>query len=186
MPTPKINSVSLLPAEETEEELLKRAFAENQERSLVKKDEIKEAKDLAKKALARVRQLEREVVVERARTSEAMARAADLHAQRLVLALACASSVPSLAVALLAHRYELHELETRSDAVGMALVTLILLAALAWILWQRMRKAIKVPSREHVIDVALRVSNTGFEDSSDRGGLRRRKGVGKISGELLL
>src|SRR6185295_11723433 len=76
---------------------------------------------------ALVRHLEARVHQERSRAEAAQDRATSLYAQRFALAVICAASVPPLLLALLAHRYDLHEWEARSDAFGVLLVVMAIL-----------------------------------------------------------
>jgi len=159
--------------EESEDQLLRRVFADAS--AAGNKDPLVEANELARRALARVRQMERELVFERTRTAEAQARAAELHVQRFVLALLCAAALPSLAVALIAHRFELHELETRSDAVGLGLAFIVLLAALAGWLYRRARL---IAPAEHAWDVPQSLAGPSHAAAAalvEAGGLRQRR-----------
>jgi hypothetical protein len=88
---------------------------------------------------ARVHHLETRVAFERKRGDAALDREANLYAQRYVLAVICAASVPSLGLALLAHRYDLHEWEARSDAMGVMLVLSVVLTVMAVSLWRKVR-----------------------------------------------
>jgi hypothetical protein len=137
-----------------------------------------------------IRRLEAELARERARAEAALERAADLYAQRFVLATICAASVPPLGFALLAHRYEMHEWEARSDIVGIMLVACIILLFLARTLWKRARSQIVEESSALIRndvregDVNLEHNGGKFVPVADTG-LRKRH-IKKPVEELVL
>jgi hypothetical protein len=133
----------------------------------------------------RIAQLQSELVKERAKTEAALTRAADLYAQRFALAMVCAASVPPLGLALLAHRYNLHDYETFSDAIGVFLVAIVVLMFAAYSLWRRARAELAMspssltefntrPSRKKNRESVKLENNLGAQ-AEVAAGLRKRK-----------
>lgn len=135
-----------------------------------------------------VKELKAELTRERTRADAAEARAADLYAQRFALAMICAASVPPLGVALLAHRYDLHDWEARSDALGVLLVAIVGLFFLAVSLWRRARAQLDSPSAAPMMNAPMQfkpgqeevvpklpVSASVRSDDPSAAGLRKRQ-----------
>ena len=103
---------------------------------------------------ALVRHLQARLKFEKERADAAQDQAASYYAQRFALAVVCAASVPPLGLALLAHRYDLHELEARSDALGVMLVAIVLLLLAAIALWRKVKQQLQ--SEANTSDIVRR------------------------------
>jgi len=133
---------------------------------------------------ALIKELKAEVAKERSRAEAAETRVADLYAQRFVLGMVCAASVPPLGFALLAHRYDLHDWEARSDALGVLLVVMIVLFFAALSLWRKARtqfEAAPVAANERPNQAVASSGQVNFHStelgpppSSQSTGLRKR------------